>query len=466
MIKNLLKNSAIYGLAPQLPRIAGIFCLPIITRHLTKIDFGVYSLVSAVVGGLAVFAHLGLNVILSNSYYKNPMRYTFVWRQIYGFLILWNIPFSILLAVFIYSFIPDDAAGNTFYILVLNVLPVVFFGPATIIGSLYYQLRQQPVQVAWRSITSGMISVGLNLYFIAGLEMGYMGWFLSVCISQMLLQLSYFISLTRVSGLTPIFNFKRRSIIHHLKISLPVIPHYYGSYLLDTSDRFIMKIVHIPIGDIGMYNVAYTIGNFVQAAGIAAGQAVSPMLLASYKESDAVRARQLVFLLQIMFLGACFVVSLWMKEVFEVLIKNEQLRHVYPSAIIIAMAYSYRPMYLGANNRLFYIEKTQSLLKITFIAGILNVILNLIFLKIYGYKAAAFTTYAGLMYMGYSGYFLKTYKTYANLPYYPLLWLLATLMLTVLAYFAVELPVVFKLVLSGLAVFTSFFLVQRIERIL
>tara|TARA_B110000114_G_C15015738_1_gene366751 strand:- start:772 stop:1143 length:372 start_codon:yes stop_codon:yes gene_type:complete len=118
-------------------------------------------------------------------------------------------------------------------------------------------------------------------------------------------------------------------------------------------------------------------------------------------------------------------------------------------------------MYLGANNRLFYIEKTKVLLKISFVAGLANVLMNLIFIPIYGFEVAAITTYVSLMYMGYSGYYLKVFKDNNNLNYYPLLWLLTTLILTISAIYIVELDLVIKVLVNIILAFVFFVFIKK-----
>ncbi|MFC6099486.1 lipopolysaccharide biosynthesis protein [Olivibacter domesticus] len=463
MFKKLFSHTAIYGLAPQVSKIAGIFALPIITKHLSEIDFGVYGVITAIAGSIAVLANLGLNVILSNSFFKSPGQYKWAWRQIYGFLILWNFPFSVLLGLLLYFFIPPEASKDSLGIIILNVLPIVFFGPTSIIGTMYYQLRQKPFQVAIRSAIFGFISVGLNVLFIAGFKMGYMGWFWSICISTMLNQLSYWWPLNRKLGFSPIFNFKLRYIKNSLKISLPTVPHYYSAYLLDTSDRAVMKVLDVNTGDIGKYNAAYTVANLIQKLGIAAGQALGPMLNQAYKNKNEKSARSLIFVLQAFFLALTFLLSIWLKEIFYFLIKNKELSRVYPLGIVIVMAYNYRPMYFGANYRLMYNEKTKVLLKVTFIAGIVNVILNFILIGFFGYKMAAFTTFIALLYMGYAGYFLKEYKETKVLNYYPLLWLSLTIILTFAAYFLVELALISKVLISFSMLLVILFVIRKIR---
>jgi O-antigen/teichoic acid export membrane protein len=451
MLKKLFSHTAIYGLAPQIPKIAGIFALPIITKYLTAVDFGIYGLITALVAGISIFASLGLNVVLSNSFFKHPNHYKSVWRQIYGFLIIWNIPYAILLGLIIYLFVPKEATQHMEGIIICNVLPIVFFGPTSILGNLYYQLNQKPLQIAIRSSIFGFLTISLNIYFIAFLKLGYMGWFISGCISQMLSQLSFWIPLNFKYKITPIFKIRKNFIKQKLAISLPVVPHYYGSYLLNMSDRIVMKFANVSTGNIGLYNAAYTVGNTIQLVGNASGQAISPMLMKTYKEGNDLLARRLIFTLQLTFLAGTFLCSIWLKEVFFILIKNEVLQKVYPLGIIIVMSNNYRPMYYAANFQLMYFEKTKILLKVTFIAGITNVILNAICIPVFGYEAAAYTTFAGLMYMGYAGFFLKEFKANVKVNYYPGAWFVITCVLTVAAYYCVELSTIVKVLISVIA---------------
>lgn len=464
MLKKLISHTAIYGFASQIPKVASIFSLPIITKYLTETDFGVYGLITSIVAGISILANLGLNITLTNSYYKSRNHYKIAWRQVYGALILWSIPYAVFLAAIIYLFIPLEAKENATAIILLNVLPVILFGPVMLLGSLYYQLQQKPNQIAMRVASIGILTVLLNLLLIAHYKLGYMGWFISGAISQVLLQASYWIPMNLNLKITPIFNFKKRYIFNQLKITLPTVPHFYGAYLLNSSDRIVMDVTNVSIANIGMYNAAGSVsGIFNQISG-AVAQAISPMLYSSYKEGNEKTVKRLIFSVEILFLIGTAVSSIWMKEIFQILIKNKTLQTVYPTAIILSMAFNYRPMYFGANNRLFYYEKTKVLLKITFIAGLSNVILNFIFIPVFGWQVAAYTTFVCLMYMGYIGYFLKEFKETNETQFYPLFWLTLTILLTAFVYFAVDWSLLIKVILSLVFVFGGLISLRLINK--
>ena len=112
------------------------------------------------------------------------------------------------------------------------------------------------------------------------------------------------------------------------------------------------------------------------------------------------------------------------------------------------MGYTYRPYYWLAISRLQFAEKTSQFWKISMIAGVLNVVLNIIFLPIYGIKTAAVTTFVALLYIGFSGFFLKAFKEVESKKYFPVLTMLLIIGTTVLVYFIRDICLSIKLIIS------------------
>lgn len=453
MIKKLASRTALYGLAPQISRIAGFFALPVITKYITPLDYGVFGTVTAYIGAIGALQYLGTNIIFSNAFFKSPSQYKWLWRQLHGFLSLWAILYGLILGTILYFALPAEVPSeNKWTIIGLSVVPAVLLEPTMNLTFRYYHLTQQATVLAFRTALTGLLTVMLNIFTIAYLNMGYMGWFWSIflsnCFSFMLFSYPIYIK----HRLTPIFNFKLRTIKNCLKLSLPAVPHYYSSYLLKSSDRVVMNVVGINVNGIGLYNIASTFGGYFGSFSDAVGAAASPMYLQLYRENNQKvnsEARQMTFLLQICFLLITVSICIWMKEIFLLLVKNTELQKAYPLAIILLMAYNYQPMYLAVINRLMYQEKVKSLWKISFVAGLANVVLNLIFLPIYGITGSAIITFITFMYIGYAGFFMKEYKQVKDLDYKPILWLMTTITALLFSYFFVEINIIIKLIFSA-----------------
>jgi len=128
------------------------------------------------------------------------------------------------------------------------------------------------------------------------------------------------------------------------------------------------------------------------------------------------------------------------------------------------MGYAYRPMYWASVNKLFFIEKTKQLWKISFLGGAINIILNLIFIPIYGYEAAAITTLLSLLYIGFSGFFLREFKENNNINFNPIKWLILILISTIIVYFLRDVTLMYKSLISLFIIITySIYIHSKIE---
>lgn len=450
MLKKLFSHTVIYGLAPQIVKLVQVLMLPIITPFLTAEDFGVYGIVVATVGAVSVLATLGLGVSLSNAIVKSPKQYKILWRQLYGFLNLWSLVYALIVAALVYMLLPEVAMEHALWIVLLNVLPVVLFGPSSTLGMMYYQVNQMPMQIAIRTLVVGLISALILAYCVVYLDLGYMGWFIATACSQFCLQASYFIPVNFKLKIRPIYQFKWKTIKRHVLICLPTIPHYYSNYIINSFDRIAMTKMGVPLDSIGRYNASTNVGNLFASATYAANMAVTPLLLQTYKKNDKKTEKRLNLSILLVFLIATFIASLFSKELIPLLIRSEGMENIYPLAIILMMSFNYRPMYVAANQKLFYLEKTKNLLKVTTVAAGISVVLNFTFIPIWGALGVAIVAFICNMYMGYSGFFLKVFKESDRPNYQPLLWLGTTVGLTILAYFAVEQSIGLKILLSAL----------------
>lgn len=438
-LKKLISHSLIYALAPQLPRIAGLFVLPVITEYLTAQDYGVYGIITSYVGIVSAASDLGLTIILVNSYFQYPNKWQIIWKQIHFYLLCWSVIYSTLLGLLLFFVIPAAVSAHLWEIILLICVPQILFSPVQFLASRYYQFARKPVYLGIASAIVGVVAIFLNLYTIAYLRMGFMGWFWSTAIAS-LVQFLFFVNPVYIKyKLSPLFSFRKNFLIKQLRVSLPLIPHNYSSYLLNSSDRVVMDRLHVNVSNIGMYNMAYIFGNYFEFGGTALGMAISPVytrMIAKKNQKAEFDLCVLTNWLQVAFIMTGFLVALWSKELMNILISNEELKLAYPLAIIIVMGYVYRPYYWMAISKLQYFQKTTQLWKISFVAGMLNLILNFIFIPLYGVQAAAITTFAAMMYMGFSAYYLRTFRELNtfNIKYKPQQVILIIIALTFIVY--------------------------------
>lgn len=448
VLKKIFTNSLIYGIAPQITAIANILVLPLITPNLTKFDFAINGIALSYIGILTLLQSLGLRIVYANSFFHYPKQYKWIWRQLLGFELICNLIFQVIFAVIIYKILPEQVGNNRFLLTFLIILPQLFLTPFSNVSSLRYQLEERPYPIVARSIVFGVLNVVLMYYFISIEKLGYLGWFVSIGITSTLLNLTYIYPAFVKFKLYPIFNFKWRLIKKSLKVSIPAIPHYYAIYLLDSSDRIVMERLNVKTESIGVYSLAYSVAGKFSVLGNALGAAIGPTISQLLKEKRFKELRDLTFLLQSIFIILGFLASIWLSEVFKLLIKGHNITELIPMGIVILMSYTYRPLYMTASSQLMYFEKTKSLWKISFGAGLINVILNLILIPFFGYKVAVITTLLSYIYMGLFGYFTTEFKDDNKYKYYPIRWGVAILFFTFLAYKLYDINIIYRIIIT------------------
>ena len=171
----------------------------------------------------------------------------------------------------------------------------------------------------------------------------------------------------------------------------------------------------------------------------------------------------LVFILAIISLSTTFFFAIWSKEIFSILIKNDQLKQIYPLAIILVMSANHRPFYIGAVQKIAFIEKTNLLWRISGIAGVLNIIFNILLIPHFGFHAAAYSTFGCTMFLGFGWYFFSRTKDEIIGEYYPILWLLFIILLTGVGLILVEADFLYKLVTSVILIIVSIFSILKLS---
>lgn len=449
MLSKLFKETTIYALGPQIPRIASFFILPIITKDLTGNDYGISALVYAYIGIVGAFKALGLTDIYINYFYKHPKLYKLIWRHFFGFLSSYSVVFGILQGLLIFLVLPLGYEERLI-IVVLNIIPVILFDTTNEFGLRFLQLHHKVVSIFFISALSGLVVVFLNLYTISYLKLGYMGWFISAFIGIMTQFIFYGYTLYS-NKIYPILRFRKKYLKKYLKISLPIVPNKYGHYLLNSSDRIVMNLIQISTINIGLYNFGYIVGNYSQILVTSLGIAIAPFyidLLSKKKHVHINLAKNVTIFIQILFIIGTFTGALWLKELFSLLVSNKELENTYDIAIIILMMQNYAPLRFFYTNFVVFHEKTTFLWKITFVAGAINVISNFMLIPIYGIQIAAATTFITMFYISVVGFYYKQYRAIKKVKLYPILWFIISGIMTLLVYSLKNIEVEYKIYIS------------------
>lgn len=463
MIKELFKGSVIYGMAPFVPKFLTVLLLPVLTKYLTSVDFGIIGTISSITLAIQAMQNLGLQALFANYFYKCKCQYKVVWREIYGFLSLWMIAYALIQATLLYIFIPEEAESNKWLIILLGNFSTVLFGPTALLGQKYYQLNLKPAPVAIRMIIAGVTTVTVNFVCVVVFRWGYLGAYVGSFAGTFLMNLSYWPFVNIKLGLSPIYNFKFQTIKKLLKVGIPIIPHHYSSYLMNSSNVVALNYYGKPQSVIGHLTMAQQISGVFDNLINAINQMYSPMAYKYIRDNKPNEMRRLFLVYLLMTYTLTFTYSLWAREIYQLLISNEEIAATYKYSIILVMALNYRPVYVYCCNYFIYHEHTAKLLGITFVAGLIGCAFYFILTAIWGIYAALFGFYAACLYQGYSGY---SYKLYKQLTIYRPQWggvIVFQLLATIITYISVDLSWSIKILMT--VVFISLISMTSLRRL-
>lgn len=450
LLKKITSDTLIYSVLPQLPKIVNILILPLTTPFLTVLDFAVYGTVLAFIGAFEILKSLGLDIVLLNSFYKTPGRYKIIWGKVEAIISIWSFVLTLVVGVVVYFILPQELTSRDRWTVVICIcVPAMLFAGLSKIGNLYYQFKENPKPIVIRSLVLGLLAIAINYYTIAILKLGYMGWFYSGLITGVLMPLSYIHPIWTREKLLPIYRISVWELKKMLKVSLPMLPHNYAHYFLNFSDRVLLNLLKVPSAQVGIYNLGYSISYNFKFFTTSVDKVIGPAfhkILATKK--DATNIRSIAFMLSAGYLAIAFLGSLWMREVFQLLIRNPELSGAYTIAIVILFSFVAKPLYNGAQSFLFFAERTTRLWWITFSSGILNVVLNLIFIPYFGIWAAAINTFICIIASNLGVFLLKDLHQVNPFNFLVLRWLAVILISFAFAWSVKDVLIVYKVFIS------------------
>lgn len=215
---------------------------------------------------------------------------------------------------------------------------------------------------------------------------------------------------------------KKKYVKDALIISLPLIPHLLSQVLLSNCDLLMIKNLS-GASEAGIYSMAYSISNVLYLVLIQLFKPWSPWIYRRMKndETDTIKDNSSFLLTGAAFLSiGLFTVA---PDAIKIFLNVEYL----PSATIIAPICAgifFQILYIFFYDIEYYYKKNKNIAIFSVIAAIINIILNYVCIKAYGYQAAAYTTlisYAILSILHYLGMRKVEKRKLYNIKYFMLL---------------------------------------------
>lgn len=180
-----------------------------------------------------------------------------------------------------------------------------------------------------------------------------------------------------------------------LKYGLPMVGVWATNWILNYSDRYIIKLF-FSSNEVGFYDIAYKLSeNSINIIITSISMAMMPHIIEAYKKGGNSKSNAIlknyIRIFNILIIPSIFGLIGIRNHLYGTLISKDYISGVN-TIIYIAVSM----FFFGICQLLYKIwqlnEKTSNILKLMIISVILNIILNIIFIPKFGFEVAAVTT--------------------------------------------------------------------------
>lgn len=175
-----------------------------------------------------------------------------------------------------------------------------------------------------------------------------------------------------------------------LLLSLPLIPHYLAQNIMVNSDRIMIEKL-VGTSESGIYSLAYSLAQIMLIFCTALSQAISPWLMKRIKVKQLQGVGRIIEIGVLLIATATLLLITVAPEITRLFAPAEYYAAIW-CIPPVALSVIFQFLYLIIANVEFFFEKTKLIAVTTLLCAGLNIGLNFLFIPVFGYYAAAYTT--------------------------------------------------------------------------
>lgn len=406
-IYEILNHSNNYFIGNIAVKAIGFISIPFFTRLLTTTEYGIVSVFYSFTGILSIFCSMNIhNSILRYYYDKNDdikdfLGSTFIFQSIW-------LVISVILIYLFRDWLHSLIGINE--ILILLSMVVIF---NTVIFQVFSQLseaRRKSLEFVKISIINSYSGVAFGILITLLLsEHKYYGRIFGSLISGVIISIYILFSVFKETN----WVIKFSHIKYIINYSLPMIFYVLGSTVLAQADRIMINKL-VGTSEAGLYSLGYNVGMLLLMAITATQMATTPDFFNLYNKksfNNIIIIFKKVFLI---ILFCAFILILFSKELIFIL-ADKRYHIAYHVVPWVVLGYVFYAMYTFYLRYLSAIKKTFYIALACIIGSSVNIGLNAIFLPLYGYIAAAYTTTISYLLMVFLAYIFTRIELKKNI---------------------------------------------------
>lgn len=381
-------NATIYLGANIVNAAIPFLLLPILTRVLTPIDYGIVAMFGVVASILNSFTGLSVHNAVGVRYFQ--LESQSVAEYVGACLTILCASTALVFAVvaILGHWLAEVTQVPRYWLLVA----VVMSGSQFVINvrlSLW-QAQRKALLFGTMQVAQSIANAGISLYLVIVMKMAWEGRVLGQVVAMTTFMGLGVYSLLKCSEIKRPTAFAR-DVRDALKFGVPLIPHVCGGFLVGVADRFVVSEM-LGIADVGVYSVAFQLGMVLKLVSDAFVKSYGPWLYERLQEESSNSKLVVVgasYLSCALFMVIAVLANAVLKYFFEYIVGRE-----FYAALDIVLPFllgqAFKGMYFTVSNFYFFSSRTHYLSAITLGSGIFGVGASICFVPSLGLAGAAY----------------------------------------------------------------------------
>lgn len=391
-----VKASLWYTVCSIVNKGMALLSTPIFTRVMSEEQYGQFSIFQSWTAILIIFT--SLNIFLS-SYQKGLILFN---NDVDGFT---SSQLGLIITIttgFCFVYLIAPSFWSNFFelspVLMIAMFAELFFMPATELWSAKQRFDYKYKKYVALTIVMTAFSLGGGIIAVNSTSYKTEARIYTDMMAKSLAGLSLLVLLFCRGK-----KFYNKKYWHYaLGFNIPLIPHYLSNYVLNQADRLMIGRM-IGNAQAAYYSVAYTISSMMMLVMTAINNSLTPYIYKSIAAKKTSNIKKIANGLVVLIACLCICVMAFAPEVIYIFAGEKYTDAIYvipPIALSVLFIFEYSLF----STIEYYYEKTKWISTATCICAVLNLVLNFVFIRMYGYYAAGYTTLVCYVFLAYVHY--------------------------------------------------------------
>ncbi|MBQ9314242.1 MAG: oligosaccharide flippase family protein [Clostridia bacterium] len=364
-----------------------IITTPIFTRIMDVEQYGMYSTYLSVVSIVTVILTLNFDTCAymnGISKFKSEKEKDELGTSLLSFT------FILTLIIGIITFFARDWVSNAISLspslICLMLIEILFIPPVK------FWMVKQRFSYHYKSLV--FVTLGMLLFNnIFGIIFVLIGKYeqatlrvLSIVLIQAIVGCIIYIKYIHKTGIKCFWKYWK----YGLKLNIPLVPHGLSILILSSSDKLMINKM-VGSAQAGIYGVAYSAAQIINAIKLSLVDAIRPWIYTKIKSKQYDEIKNVCNFLFLINILITFIIVGFAPELIKILASKDYYEAIYIIPPVAASSF-FTFVYNICSIVEIYHEKNKNIMIASVIAAISNIVLNVIFIKKYGYLAAGYTT--------------------------------------------------------------------------